>query len=233
VPLPPSSTYIAPLVEALRERPTSVAISGPNRVQLTNVAVGLVRRLDPDYRWFDIRSSTSVAPPWQLALEAEVAPDRFRTIDVPEMRLDGAGAGEAGPIQLYNPPASSSPSLLDDLSRIPESIRNAALESGRELSPPVILITNTERASAAFDGSAGALRPYIEALNKVGVTVVVTACSRPRENRHDLDLLLTVDGTRDDAAAPSRVVCEEIRTVGLFPTIPPGSSYSTDSFTRL
>lgn len=228
----PSSTYIAPLVEALRARPTSVALAGNNRVQLTQVAVGLAKRLDPEFLWFDIRSSQSEAPPWQSALEAGISPIRLHAIDVPEMHLDSAGADRTRSDPVYSPPLSYSPGFLDDLLRIPDSIRNAALDVGSDPTPRVILLTNAERASAAFDGSTGALRPYIEALNKVGVTIVVTACSRPRENRHDFDLLLTEEGSRDDAHAPSTVTCEEIRTAGLFPTVPPGSTYASDAFSR-
>jgi len=231
-PLPLSSTYIAPLIEALRARPTSVALSGQNRVQLTHVAVGLAKRLDSQFLWFDIRSSQSEAPPWQSALEVDMSPTRLHVIDVPEMHLDSAGADRTSSEPVYSPPVLSSPGFLDDLLRIPESIRNAALEMEPDPTPRVILLTNAERASAAFDGATGALRPYIEALNKVGVTVVVTACSRPRENRHDFDLLLSEEGSRDDAHGPSTVTCEEIRTAGLFPTIPPGSSYASDSFAR-
>lgn len=209
-----------------------MALAGQNRVLLTQVAIGLAHRLDPEFRWFDIRSREAEAPHWQLALEGDISPERLHTIDVPEMKLDSAGAEQASSEQVYNPPAASTPGFLDNLSRIPESIRRAALESEPSPNPRVILLTNVERASAAFDASSGALRPYIEALNRVGSTIILTACSRPRENKHDVDMLLLVEGSRDDAHAPATVVCEETRATELFPMIPPGSSYASEAFVR-
>jgi len=233
VPTSRGSTFVAPLVDALSGRPTSVAISGLNRVLLTRVAVGLAHRIDTDFRWFDIRRSGSESPPWQLALEADISPERLHRIDVPEMHLDSAGRDRESSELVYRPPAPESPGLIDYLSRIPDSIRTAALEGDSARAPRVILITNAERASAAFDATAGTLRPYIEALNRVGVTIVLTACSRPRENRHDLDMVLQVDGATDDANVAGSVICEETRSAGLFPTIPPGSSYASDSIARV
>ncbi|HLM70755.1 MAG TPA: hypothetical protein VK423_05195 [Thermoplasmata archaeon] len=230
MPAPPSSTYIAPMIEALRLQPTSVALTGQNRVLLTQVAVGLAGHLNPEFLWFDIRDHRSQAPPWQLALESDLSSTRLHLIDVPEMRLDSEGADRESPGTVFNPPAAPSPGLLDDLSRIPESIRRAALTGEPDGVPKVILLTNAERASAAFDASSGSLRPYIEALNQLGVTVLVTACSRPRENKHDLDLLLRVEGPRDDARGPATVVCEGVRTVGRFPSVPPGATYSPSAF---
>jgi hypothetical protein len=233
VPTGKASTFVAPLVDALRAQPTSVAITGLNRVLLTRVAVGLAHRLDPGFQWFDIRRSDSAAPPWQLALEADIPSERLHSIDVPEMRLDSAGEDHENSAVVYRPPAATSPGLFDELSRIPDSIRHAAQQEESAQTPRVILLTNAERASAAFEANVGSLRPYIEALNRLGVTVLLTACSRPRENRHDLDMHLRLDGPPDESHAPTAVVCEETRSSGLFPTIPPGSVYASDAIARI
>jgi hypothetical protein len=227
-----ASTFITPLLDALKARPTSVALAGGDRVLLTQVAVGLARRLDPEFHWFDIRSSESEAPRWQSTLEAGIPPERRHTLAVPEMQLDSPGAERGSADARHPPPAPTSPGFLDNLSRIPEGIRRVALENESGPTPRVILMTNVERASAAFDASSGSLRPYIEALNEVGVTVVLTARSRPRENKSDIDLLLAVEGSREDPRDPATVVCEATRSVGLFPMIPPGSAYAADSFVR-
>lgn len=229
---PPPATYLAPLVDALKGRPTSVALTGKSRELLTQVAVGLAKRLDSDFQWFDVRDRRSGEPAWQRVLEEGISSPRFRTIDVAEMQLDSAGAETATSERRYEPPVASSSGLWDDLARIPESIRRAALDRTPDATPRVILLTNAERASASFDAAPGALRPYIESLNSVGVTVVVTARSRPRENRHDFDLWLRVEGSRDEEDRPGMVVCEGVRVSGLFPAIPPGSSYSAESFVR-
>lgn len=226
------STFIAPLLDALSARPTSVVATGANRVTLTRVAVGLAQRLDREFQWFDIREHTSAAPAWQRSLEDGIPPGHVHAIDVPEMQLDRAGSELATSERPLAPPVGAFPGLLDDLSRIPESIQRAAVEGADHSTPRVILLTNVERASAAFDGALGSLRPYITALNQVGVTTVVTACGHPRENRHDFDLEVVVEGPRDDGHAAATVVCVECHTAELFPTIPPGSRYASDSFTR-
>ena len=235
-PLTPSA-YIAPLIEALKARPTSVALAGQDRVLLTQVAVGLAKRLDPDFLWFDIRPRGTTVPRWQSALEFGMAPSRLRVVDATEIHpndpaagLDRAEPSPEGPPaqppeigQSFDAASMPSPMTLDDLARLPESIRRAALEGEPSSTPRVLLLTNVERASAAIDGAPGAILPYLEALNQTGVTVALTACSRPRANQHDVDIVLLLEPERENPHIPAAVVCSSVRIAGHFPTVPPGS----------
>jgi hypothetical protein len=244
-PISPSA-YIAPLVEALKARPTSVALAGQDRVLLTQVAVGLAKRLDPEFLWFDIRPRGSTVPRWQSALEFGIGPSRIRVVDATEIHPNDSAAGlESAEPSPEGPPAEApelgrsfdatpmpSPMSLDDLARLPESIRRAALEREPSSTPRVLLLTNVERASAAIDGAPGAILPYLEALNQTGVTVALTACSRPRANQHDVEIVLLVEPESENPHVPAAVVCSTVRIAGHFPAVPPGSSYTAESFLR-
>jgi len=88
-----------------------------------------------------------------------------------------------------------------------------------------VLITNTERASAAFSGAPGALRPYIEALNRCGLTVVLTAHGRGRENKKDCDLVFAEVPDADVARPVPLLRCESVRSPAQFPGLAPGVSF--------
>ena len=226
------SIYAVPLVESLQQRPTSVALWGEERAVLTRVAVGLAKKIDPAFLWFDIQRTGSAPAPWQHALEAEAGPGRLHVLEIDEMRLDH-GSGNAASSVLVRGSESDSESLaFADLMRVPERIRDVLLHADPASPPRLVLLTNVERASAAFEGRSGALRPYVEAFNSRGVTVLVTACGRPRENRHDLDLVLHVDGVRGGDDETATVVCDGVRSSGSFPAIPPGTRYQARAFTR-
>jgi len=241
-----SSEYIAPLVEALKARPTSVALAGQDRVLLTQVAVGLARRLDPEFLWFDIRPRGTAAPRWQSALEFGMAPSRVHVVDATETHPNDSAAGlDSGGPSPEGPPAEPpeiggsldatplpSPMTLVDLAQLPESLRRAALDREPNSTPRVLLLTNVERASTAIDGAPGAILPYLEALNQTGVTVALTACSRPRGNQLDAEMVLLVEPERENPHVPAAVVCSSVRIAGHFPAVPPGSSYTVESFLR-
>ncbi|MGA8664233.1 MAG: hypothetical protein WB809_04090 [Thermoplasmata archaeon] len=216
---------IRPLIESLRRGPTSVALTSESHGSLTRVAVGLAAQLDPEFAWFDIRSVDSESPSWHVALAAEFPGVRLRTIDVGEMKLDDMSGNLAASMLVRSEPADSSFATLSDLMRIPEALRDAALGNPPDAAPKVLLITNTERASAAFSGAPGALRPYIEALNRFGLTVVVTAHGPGRENRHDCDVVLLVRHDHEARAVRSKVMCETIRSPERFPELSPGMTF--------
>jgi hypothetical protein len=220
---------VVPLVDSLRRRPTSIALIGHDRMLLTRVAVGLSMRLNPSFIWFDIRSKSSELPPWQSALVADFPGQRIQSIDIDEMKLDEAAGNAAAAVLVRGNPPDTSFITLSDLMRLPESLREAALENAPDSAPRVVLITNAERASTAFAGAPGALRPYIEALNRFGVSIVVTAFGPARENRRDCDLVLLVEQSREGNRVPSRVVSESVRSSELFPGIPTGASYAASS----
>jgi hypothetical protein len=179
VPANDSTTFIAPLIAALQRQPTSVVVTGSDREELTRVSLGLAERLDPSSIWFDIRGRNNEPATWHTALLARYPGGRHRTIYVDEMRLDEEAGGATATVLDPEDPVDDSILSMVDLMRIPVSLREAASEPGHGDAPRVLALTNVERASAAFDGAEGSLRPYIEALNRLHLTVVVSACSRP------------------------------------------------------
>jgi hypothetical protein len=219
-------------VEELGRRATSVAISGPDRFAITRVAVGLARRLDSGFRWMDIRRSAFMPESWQLVLEATMPIGSFSTIDASALHPDPDAAYAAASLVTANGATDPSSARLAEL--LLGSLRGRApLVSGTTPPPPhVLLLTNVERASAAFEGRAGALRPYIEAFNAVNITVLLSACSRPRENKSDVDFVLRVEPSDDPERTTEVVVTETNRGSGEFPPIPPGSRYTVTALAR-
>jgi hypothetical protein len=226
------SPFVAPLVEALRRQPTSIAIAGLDRARLTRVGLGLTERLDADGIWFDIRMRHAEPPSWQQSLLGRFPGRRHQTIFVDEMKLDRGGQAPVESVLDPEDPLDRESLSLTELMRIPASLREVALDPRPDGHPRAIVLTNAERASAAFEGTQGALRPYIEALNRFRLTVVVTTMSRPRENVHDFDLDLVVEGTGDRGGAPPELRCVAVRTPGLFPAIPPGTRYLAEGIER-
>jgi hypothetical protein len=232
VPQGPPSTFISPLVEALRRTPTSLALAGAVRSRLTRVALGLAERLDPECIWFDLRARLTEPPPWQLPLLDRFPTRRRRTIYVDEMHLDLGAAGPVDTVLDSRDPVDSGILTLADLMRIPQSVRDFALDWEPGGTPRVFLLTNAERASAAFEGKQGALRRYIEALNRFGLTALVTTKSRPRENVRDFDLAFLVEEASSEPGSVASVTCLANRNPGVFPAIPPGTRYAADSIER-
>ena len=223
------STFIAPLVDTLQRNPTSVALAGANRAQLTRVAIGLAERLDPECIWFDLRARMTEPPPWQIPLLRRFPVRRRRTIYVDEMQIDRDAAGPVDAVLDLENPVDAEISTLADLMRIPESLREVALNREPGSSPRVFLLTNAERASAAFEGTQGALRRYIEALNHFGLTAIVTTKSRPRENVRDFDLAFQVEDAPSEDGSGGSVTCLANRDPSFLPAIPPGTRYAVAS----
>lgn len=224
-----ASSYIAPLIEALRRSPTSLALAGTERAHLTRVAIGLAERLDPECIWFDLRARMTEPPPWQVPLLQRFPVRRRRTIYVDEMRIDRDAAGPVDAVLDLEDPVDAEISTLADLLRIPESLREVALNREPGSVPRVLLLTNAERASAAFEGSQGALRRYIEALNHFGLTALVTTNSRPRENVRDFDLVFKVEESSPEEGPEASVTCLANRDPSFLPEIAPGTRYAAAS----
>jgi hypothetical protein len=220
------SSFVTPLVEDLKKQSTSVALTGQNREQLTRVAVGLAGRLDPAFQWFDIRDRHLEAPRWQADLASGSPSGQAQLIDVREMRLDDAAGNVATSMIGRDGHPDTSFLTLADLLRLPAELQEAAARPNPNGRARVVLITNGERARAAFGGEEGSLRPYLEAMNHSGVTVILTACSRPRENRHDWDLVLLVRPESAEPPAPPAVECMATRSAGMFSSIPLGACYA-------
>lgn len=223
-----SSRYIEPLLRALRGAPTSVAVWGMDRRFVTNVSLGIAAGADPEFVWMDIRSGDPGVPSWQRGLERRLPAARLRPVVIEEMGLDDL-AGNAAESVVHEDANTwgrgSAPAVVP---RLPQAIRELLMAPPAAGGPRVLLMSNVERASAAFDGAAGSLRPYIEALNSAGITVITTSIGRPRENRRDLDLVLRLGRTESGGSGDRELVCECVRSAGRFPAIPPGTEYSPD-----
>ena len=223
------SRFTAPLLAAVQRAPTSLILYGTDRPGLTRASLGLAVRLDPESIWFDIRERSSEPAAWQQALTLEFPRRRHRAIYVDQMKLDT----EAIPpvTSAFDPqdPAYEETLTIADLMKITADLREVALDGERPEGPRVIVITNADRASAAFSGREGALRPYIDALNRFGITVVVTSCGEPRSNVHDADPVLRLAPDPSGDAERDALVCMAVRNPGLFPSVPPGAQYSVAS----
>jgi hypothetical protein len=224
-----ATSFVRPLIRSLSDRPTSVAVWGSDRERLSRLGVGLSDRIDPAFLWFDIRPPGRAPPSWQLQLEADIPDPRFDVVFTPEMRLDDEAGNQASSILVRDASVDRSGVTVADLMRLPAKLREPVVGPEPSRRPGLILLTNVDRASAAFGGESGALRPYIEAVNAAGCTVVVTACSRPRENRQDFDLVFQLASQRVDAEPSWYVRCESIRVGSEFPSVPPGTMYAADA----
>jgi hypothetical protein len=213
------------LIAALQASRTSVALSGTHRQPVTELGVGIAARLDKRFLWYDIRPRGVPIAAWQLALQAEFSPEQIRPIAVDEMRLDDGAGNAASSILIRDTEPDPTTLTLMDLMRLPQMLRSAILDTPAEERPSAILISNAERASSAFEGREGALRPYLEALNRSGCTVVVTTVSQPRENRHDFEMVLRLYDALESDTGKAILQCEAVRSPDRFPAVAPGTRY--------
>jgi hypothetical protein len=209
VPHPP--TPILGLLAELVASPTSVAVWGNERPALTQLGLAIAQGLDRDFVWFDIRLADGTGDPDDVDAEPEAFGDRLRVITVDEMRLDDQAGNLADSMLIRESPPDPSTLTLLDLMRMPEQLREAATHIPTDSHPRAMLISNAERASAAFAGESGALRPYIEALNRLGWTVIVTSRSQPRANRADFDAVFRVGSGPGDVPDAIVAILDGVR----------------------
>jgi hypothetical protein len=189
--------------------PTSIGVWGGSRAYQTQLALAVARRVDPDFFWLQ-----TVGDPG-----SRDAPDPSLAGRVPSghlfyLRLDQlAPRTRSGKVADWfgraDIPADTRLREIGDSLRLPSLART--LIEGRSATSPTkaLAIAESNLAEPFLPLEEGGIRPFIEALNHYGVTLITTISNRPNPNARDIDYVLFIrPGSGGDTQLPD-VECRQ------------------------
>ncbi len=189
--------------------PTSIGVWGGTRAAQTQLALAVARRVDPEFYWLQIVGDPA-------------------SHDAPEPSL--AGRVPSGHLFYLRPdqlaPRTRSGRVADwfgradieaatRLHQIAESLRLPSLAriflDGKSAtsSTKALVIAESNLAEPFLPLEEGGIRPFIEAMNQYGVTLVTTLSNRPNPNARDIDYVLFIRPGSGVDASLADVECRQ------------------------
>lgn len=167
---------------------------GPDRIVLELVAAALAHAIGPTIYWFEIDDLKS---PGKTPSGVEKSPSRgvrFFRIRPKEVALtDSSAILSHWALFPITEGASFDRDEVRDFLSIPDAVQSVLTDASPEVGPTSIVVSNVDRASELFTPTAGTFAPYIQLLNRRGVTLIFTNGGTPRENVWDFDVVLHVE----------------------------------------
>jgi len=180
------------------ERPSSLVIWGPNRAFLDEAALSLARSVGPEFYWFDIVSPDDPTAREEENVLSEIPPERACRVGPPEIELQNAIGNLAlwAVLDIANLEGSEVRDLTDFI-RMPEAVQRAVGAHDPRANPAVLVASNADRARRLYRPEAGTFTPFIELLNKRGITLLLTNGGTPRANVFDFEIVLHFEERKD------------------------------------
>ena len=189
--------------------PTSIAIWGGTSPDRARLALALGRRIDPELLWLHVSGAAESSPESDGIATTAVRAGHLFLLDPSDLKPE-TGAGNLATWFARGDAAPGGMVLdLADFVRLPEFTRRL-LEGRSAFSPTkVLVIANSNLLQPYYPKEEGGVRPFLEALNRIGVTGIYTDSSGLEPNSLDMNYLLRLQGERPGDSPGARVKCEQ------------------------
>ena len=184
--------------------PTSFGLWGGSRAAQTQLALAIARRVDPEFYWLQIVGDPGSHNTPEVSLSERVPSGHLFYLR-PDQLAPRTPSGKVADLFVRSDlEADARLRQIGDFLRLPSLARN--LLAGRSANSPTIalVIPESNLAEQILPLEEGGIRPFIEAINQYGVTLLTTLSNRPNPNARDIDYLLflrpgsEVDGLQSD-----------------------------------
>ena len=203
--------------------PSSFAVGGGNRATLDRIALAIARGNGPDFFWFDVLSHDGSIDAEERRVLEEIPPHRAYRVSPPEVELQNA----IGNMALWAVvQAGPSATELADFLRLPGEVQRIVAERDPASGSGTLVVSNADHAAHLYPADAGTFSPYIQLLNRRGMTLILTTGMTPRANAADFEVTLKVV----PGVSGARLVrCEKGPTDGKFTPFHSGSETEVGS----
>ena len=181
-------------------RPSSLFLWGKDRPTLCRLALAFSRSVGPELYWFDIVPEDGSFNENEMGTLTQVPSAHAYRVAPPDVKLqDPVGKMTLWSVIRQSPAEAMQESELLAFLRIPDAIQRVVAEHHPD-SPATLVVSNVDRAIHLFAGDRGVFSPYIQLLNRQGITLVFTRYGTPRANAADFEVNLRLEewlnGTR-------------------------------------
>lgn len=184
--------------------PASCVVWGTRRADLDRLAIGLARALGKEIFWVDIQTDANFSAAETTVLQ-ELDPSHSIRVAPAEVAIDE----RLGKLSLWavveEPPTPSERAQLADYLRIPAAFRQLIDRSGPIVGGVAIVVANVDRATGLYAGTPGEFTPFLQQLQRLGVSPIFTNAGIPRGNVSDFDVVIRV--TRDPNGDRATAYC--------------------------
>ena len=189
--------------------PTSLGVWGGSRASQTQLALAIARRVDPEFYWLQTVGDprTHAAP--ELSLTDRVPSGHLFYLRPEQLAPQTSSGKVADWFVRGDLEADARLQQIAAFLRLPSLART--LLDGRSASSPTraLVIAEPNLAEPFLPLEEGGIRPFIEALNQYGVTLVTTISNRLNPNARDLDYLLLIRPGSGGDTALADVECRQ------------------------
>jgi hypothetical protein len=184
--------------------------------------------VDPEPFWMHVESESEKEDRPELGILSSIPSDHLFVFNPAELTPETGAGNIATSFVRDNAPTGDRFQGLADFVRLP--IFTQQLFEGRSAFSPtkVLVITNSDRLQPYYPKEEGGIRPFLEALNQMGVTGIYTDSSGLQPNAKDLDYLLRLRAEDSAAPAAMSVTCEQGAPPGIPGLFPTGRTYAWD-----
>ena len=217
-----------PAYSADWEFPTSIGIWGGSGLDRARLAIALARKIDPDPFWMHVEASAESQDRSEQGVLTSIPADHLFVFNPPELAPE-TGAGNIATSFVREDAATGDRFQgLADFVRLP--IFTQQLFEGRSAFSPtkVLVIANSDRLQPYYPKEEGGIRPFLEALNQMGVTGIYTDSSGLQPNARDLDYLLRLRAEDSATTRAVSVTCEQGAPPGIPGLFPTGRTFAWD-----
>ena len=189
--------------------PTSFGVWGGSAEHRARLALALARRIDPGLYWIQAEEGAQSREAAELSVVTTVPTDHVFFLHPSEL----APQTELGNMASWFVRSDLDPGTrlraIGDFLRLPTLVRS--LLEGRSAYVPTkaLVAANADLARPFYPSEEGGIRPFIEALNEYGTTVILTLGKPPSPNVRDLDYLLKLDQHDEGGRTVVDVECRQ------------------------
>ena len=208
--------------------PTSVGIWGGSSLDRARLAFAIARRVDPEPFWMHVESESEKEDRPELGILNSIPSNHLFVFNPAELTPETGAGNIATSFVRDNAPTGDRFQGLADFVRLP--IFTQQLFEGRSAFSPTkaLVIANSDRLQPFYPKEEGGIRPFLDALNQMGVTGIYTDSSALQPNARDLDYLLRLEGEGAAGGEPTRLTCEQGAPSGTSGLFSLGRAYALD-----
>jgi len=187
--------------------PTSIGIWGGTATTRSRLALVVARRIDPEFYWLQTQGGSGPTSEVDPALAGRVPKGHLFFLRPGQVSRQTP----TGPVSEWfvrsDVESETRLNLIGDFMKLPTLARNLIGGGNPGRSTKALVIADSNLAESLLSLEEGGIRPFIEALNKHGLTMITTLGNRPNPNARDIDYLLYIrpEPTVEESGAPVEV----------------------------
>jgi hypothetical protein len=198
---------------------TSFGVWGGTHETRARLALGVARRIDPEFFWLQAVGDPGSHDAPELSLSERVPEGHLFYLHPEELAPQTRSGNVADWFVRDDVEAETRLRRIGDFMRLPSLARK--LLEGRSATSPTraLVIADANLAEAFYSLEEGGIRRFIEDFNLYAITLVITIGNRPNPNAGDIDYLLYIRPGSEDEGSLAQVECRQgppPGTAGLF-----------------